>query len=443
MINKKRMSAYSPYLLLLGVMILYHFFASVTFGDDAVYFSKVLDQQSLGHFLSLRYNTWSSRIFIEGVLVYIAKWDPVIWKVLDVLFVMLAAWSIRRITDITNDVFENTLVAGLILLYPFVQMSSAGWIATTMNYLWPLSLLLYSFSVIKKAICGQKFAWYEGVLSCAALLFGANQEQAMVIACCAIAGIGIYFVLKKTCHWLYFAYLGITVLNLGLMVFCPGNAERVAMETEKWLPAFAQATLWDKIYLGVTDTINLLSKRPNYMLILFLLLLCYFVIRKSKNVFVWLVALYPVAYVGICTYLRPSLYAVWGGFEKIFGPAPASVSSFKQCIPLILQIVFIAAILYCLYELFGFKYHFLMTAGVLGVGFVTRMAMGFSPTLYASDMRTFLFFDFAIIFACIWMVCKSDAVMKNKFFKSGVYLYLAVGCMNMVIDTVKAIGVLK
>ena len=41
----------------------------------------------------------------------------------------------------------NIMILWLILLYPVDRMAGAGWAATTVNYVWPLSLGLFSVFV--------------------------------------------------------------------------------------------------------------------------------------------------------------------------------------------------------------------------------------------------------------------------------------------------------
>ena len=63
-------------------------------------------------------------------------------------------------------------VTGLVLLYPFADMASAGWIATTTNYLWPLWGVLVIGMVLEQLRCGRKVPVWEAAaafLACAGL----------------------------------------------------------------------------------------------------------------------------------------------------------------------------------------------------------------------------------------------------------------------------------
>ena len=66
-------------------------------------------------------------------------------------------------------------------------MSSAGWMATTINYYWSLGAILINLYYLKKANNLIKLKWYEYIISSIALLFAANQEQGFAIL------LGTYF----------------------------------------------------------------------------------------------------------------------------------------------------------------------------------------------------------------------------------------------------------
>ena len=67
------------------------------------------------------------------------------------------------------------------MLYPIMDMASAGWIATTLNYFWPLVLGTYSFVAIDKVIAGKHVKFYEIVLSIVAAVIAIDVEQYVVL----------------------------------------------------------------------------------------------------------------------------------------------------------------------------------------------------------------------------------------------------------------------
>jgi hypothetical protein len=113
------------------------------FGDD-IKFVKIMERYDYNIFQVLyhRYNTWSSRIFIEFFDFIIPCLPVYIWKVSDIIICLLL-WKMSAIY------IEDKYISGLCLLaYPFFHMGSAGWQVTTIVYLWTFVVWLSVISSI-------------------------------------------------------------------------------------------------------------------------------------------------------------------------------------------------------------------------------------------------------------------------------------------------------
>ena len=104
-------------------------------GDD-LWYAKVLSNQSLAGFLSFRYYEWSSRLIIDCLTVILTKESYLIWKILDTILYTLGVYLLIKFINEDNDKYITLIGVSLFLMYPFFDMASAGWIATTLNYLW-------------------------------------------------------------------------------------------------------------------------------------------------------------------------------------------------------------------------------------------------------------------------------------------------------------------
>ena len=140
--------------------VLWHVILSTNVGDDMVYFKTLLDgNSSLGEILAHRYETWSSRMVIEAVLIPLVH-CPLLWKILDIVIFTSLPVLLCGLLGVTGR--GRWFVTGLVLLYPFADMASAGWIATTTNYLWPLWGVLVIGMVLKQLCC---LAWKCCIIS--------------------------------------------------------------------------------------------------------------------------------------------------------------------------------------------------------------------------------------------------------------------------------------
>lgn len=93
----------------------------------------------------------------------------------------------------------------------------------------------------------------------------------------------------------------------------------------------------------------------------------------------------------------------------------------------LLFVVVIFSMVYSLFFCFENKFNFLFSLGVLSIGFASRMLMGFSPTIWASGERTFLFFYFSMIMVSVLVYKEiiSEEVKKN--------VYISLGLLDFII----------
>ena len=177
--------------------VLWHVILSTNVGDDMVYFKTLLDgNSSLGEILAHRYETWSSRMVIEVVLIPLVH-CPLLWKILDIVIFTSLPVLLCGLLGVTGR--GRWVVTGLVLLYPFADMASAGWIATTTNYLWPLWGVLVIGMVLKQLRCGRKVPVWEVAAALLACAYAGSQEQAAVLLLLLLAAIIIRHevILKK------------------------------------------------------------------------------------------------------------------------------------------------------------------------------------------------------------------------------------------------------
>jgi len=114
---------------------------------------------------------------------------------------------------------------------------------------------------------------------------------------------------------------------------------------------------------------------------------------------------------------------------------------------ILLYLCSFAVILFCmalsLYFSFGKSATTLFLLMILGLGLASRMIMGFSPTLYASGIRTFVPLQFAMVFCSMFIFDKLYELFSEKAMKVTAFLLLFCGslafCLQINIDTIACI----
>lgn len=435
--NKKK---FYIIILFLIVILAYHFLLREYTGDFKEMFSQLMDKDTLGDALRKRYETWSSRVFIEAPLILLAHNNAVLlWKVCNIFVWLALALSLMYLTHYKNI----TMLIGLILMYPVTDMASAGWIATYINYLWPLTAGCISVIALDKMYYDKKIYFPEAVMYLLLELFATNFETFGVMYVCILLWyIGNLWYekkirFKKVCFWILQM-----VVALGNVIFAltyPGNFIRKQEEVGRWMKDFAQWTVVDKLVMGVNTTMHsLFDGNLVFAVFLFVLLInCFF--YKKSDIKIRTVGMIPVVFLLSRTILKPIIAIYFPLYNWIFdvNDKVNSMNYNKACMyfPFALYMIMIVAIVWILLNTMmnlrtGIKFVVLFASALL-----TRVAMGFSPTLYASKNRTFIFVEFTIIFLIVCIYSENEQkITDNK------KVYGVLKCLFICIVGISVLG---
>lgn len=427
-IDKKVVMENLPFLLVGAVALLWHLVLKISAGDDVVYFQTLMDGRSIWEILVHRYQTWSSRMAIEFVLIPLVNY-PLLWKILDVLvFSTIPVWMYHILSDIPANAGISQrdkkqslrlkwLVCGFTLLYPFSDMVSAGWIATTTNYLWPLWCAFLLVFLLKKMIYRQKLHWYTALAGVLVCIYGSSQEQVAAILL-------VIFILAVVCFWrrkhffcpLLYVFLGITAVSLITILRCPGNVIRSAQEIEARMPEFAELSFLEKVYMGAANVERIFIAGVNSIFLVVVLVLAALVYIKTKDYWKTLISGIPALLLmgyGVIRTGHP-----W--FEKIFvipeQTAEWNFASPVTYLPILFLMVAAGSILYALFLLLQDQVElYAAVVFLLGAGLASGIVMGFSPTIYASANRPYMYLYFILMMTALYCQNKLHRIYHNAF----------------------------
>lgn len=400
-----------PFLLLAAAAFIPLLFVSLYAGDD-IYFTDTAARMGLFDFLVMRYHTWTSRVVIEFFLYFFTN-HGLLFRIVDAGMYALLAWSLYRLLPTPKPKGANWLVVALIAFIPLEIYFSAGWLTTNVHYLWVTTLGVFSLVPLRKLEDGEAFRWYEYPLYLFALVYAASNEQLLVAVGLLY---GLYFLsnaLKKRFHP-YVLLAG--VVSAGGLVWAltsPGNAARKTAEIANWFPGFESLSLLKKLEMAFAGTSFQFFYNIDGVFLIFCLLLSALVWRKTAKWYERAVGSLPLA----ITLIFGFAFKGW----KILAAVASRVGTsqfihvlrrpavdygnalntdYGMLIPAYLLVLLGgAAIVYSLFVVFQKRGTLAVMASVLGAGFLTRMLMALSPTLFASGLRTFLTLYCALIFA--------------------------------------------
>lgn len=389
------------------ILPLYYAFISFLFTlESIIYINDAGDQTTFAHmaqkygffeFAIYRYKTWSSRLLIESVTMFMSNhyllFDVTVLISVAIFFycfngIFLREEKYRKLQFVSPVIF--------LLSFPSLFFTSAGLIATVTNYLFPM----ISFVIAWYCIIQEKH-WYT-ILSLPFLVFACMQEQFTVYAFIlfVFALISSYLECKRI-NKNYFIATCVSLLGLVSGLLCPGSANRLTTETKIWYPGFETISFPVKIIKGYLETNRVLFVTSELNIVYLLLVLIIVVSIMKKQYFATFVS-GTVIYTVITQRLGMNslLTAVQRTIDNQNKSEIPNYFSLKENLyPIVLYTLILCIVAVVVFMIFKEWKGGLTALVVLAAGYASRMTVSLSPTIYASGLRTYtpLIFSFVIV----------------------------------------------
>lgn len=410
---------YYMFFILFAVVLIF-FMKTTKNGDDIIYSGYLVDR-SLKQFLIDRYENWTSRLIIETILVLLCS------KVPYTIFCFLNSATYVIMTIILSKIFNkeqnkniNIFLCFLVLLYPLSHIGSAGYMATSINYLLPLTCLFYSIYVVLQIINSEKISKISYIIAIITSLIACNMEQMCIVFVGFLFLAEIFIIINKKSikkNWYLILLFAISIIELIFIAKCPGNSNRYNKEIKNWYNEFANYGLPSKIYLGIVPTAkDILNQKIIFTT--FTLFLMIYTFYKTKNKILRALAVIDFSFFLVIGMLRSLTTSIFPNTNKIYNIINATGINGKLtampnliCLAMILFVSF--TLIYLLYKVFDNN---LIYPLILFGGFVSRLMMGFSPTVFASSSRTsiILYFSALVLSLIIYRELYNSKEIKNE-----------------------------
>lgn len=428
-----------PFLVLMGAFLIYHWLMQGWIGDDYSY-SQTLNDKTVPEYMSIFWTRWASRVLVGTVAVIITHVSFALWKILDILFIGFIGYAISELTGFKNKRKANYIISCFIFMYGFGAMATAGWAVTTMTYLWPMACGIYAAVSIRYIYEGRKLKWYNYFLFTATLIYGANLEQMGIMMSVAFTIALIYFIIvKRPWKFICFQWV-IAVIDMLLIFISPGNSVRNAEEAADCFPDFLSFGFLEKVELGYSSTLFRIITERNVLYMFLTALLAVSVWKKYRDPLYRAISMLPFAAFAILGFGQNTAVYFFPGLSRILQQMTehgiitlANFDTRKSYISIVLFGMICAAILISIYILYGNTIKSLSLIMLIVTGFATRMALAFTPTIWKSDERTYLFMMFGAVICCVVIMYDFMAAYKDTkqaraiwyimtIFASGCYL---------------------
>lgn len=433
--KNKNIAAWTPFLLVAMVGLFYHL-RMVPMGGDDIFFCQATEETTLWAYLANRYETWTSRVVSEFLLVNVIQ-VPLLWRIID--FLMFATWPMILSKIFGGGRLVNWCAAGAVLLFPFHDMGTAGWITTTVTHFWPLWGIFFVGMLIKKMLASERIHPAEAVFGVLVCIMTGSHEQYAVIMFVLFVLYGIYLWQQRRKPENLPVLLPLVIVNLiSLLVIllCPGNAERNKVSIAD-LPIYEKFNFGEKLYLGLLSIERVFIANVDAVFFAVVFLWVALVYLKTKDYKRTLLSGLPLWILFGQTVLRTAYPGLSGLFvmpEQILSWSWGELSTW---LPMVYLAVSVGAMLYALYQLLGKELReYISVIILLGCGFGAGMVLGFMATIYVSGERVYAPLYSILLTVTLLCICKMREIVEEKIKQTGgklVVTLLAVVCLTNIL----------
>ena len=435
-----------PYIILFTIMFIITSLKQ-NVRDDLIFqnFSTIFEQPRILYFVRWRFFRWTSRVIIEILTVLIVRDFRWMWKFVDPIIYVILAYSIFRVFTNKNKSNKTmiSIIVSLILIIPQIYLGEAGWVATTLVYLWPTALAIMCLIPIKKCIEGEKIKWFEIPVYLGALIFAVNSEQVAAIMFTVYAIFTVYLAIKHKLNPLIVIMLLLSLASMIFILLCPGNAARSVSEIKMHFLDYPMLNIIDKIFIGLYILVQHFVNEFNSIYVLFTVFIAISIFKKYHNIFYRIISIFPVfmgvAFNGIGEIIAKktlgNLHYIVKGYFSTHDTILINYENFdiiSAYFPVVLAIITIGCLVASIYLIFKEqKSELLIALLVFGAGICSKFILVFSTTVFCSGNRTEFIFIITMIILITMILDKYESKNLNKVFN-----VLAIYSLIMLLENI-------
>ncbi|EJO15444.1 hypothetical protein [Streptococcus salivarius] len=407
---------YSLWLYYIFISFLFTLESVVYIGDpgDQFEFAKMANKFSFFGFAIFRYKTWSSRLLIESITMFLSA-HYLIFKFCLFAGMIIFFYVLNELLINNTKDYRIKFITPILFLisFPSVFFTSAGLIATMTNYLFPMISFVVGCYLLKHSS-----KWFI-VSSVPFLIFSCMQEQFTVFAfLLAIYILFKNFIINKEEMSLNVIPLVVcSILGLVSAVLAPGSKIRVILETKTWYPGFDKLSIYTKVAKGFLETNRVLFLSTELSVIFLILLLFIFVSLTKK---LWTVTFISSGFLYILLTNKLGVSSILSALSRLIEIQNSRNNMiyfnwFENLFPLILYTSILVVLAYITFKSFSDFAKGMDALVILAIGYISRMTVSLSPTLYASQLRTFTPLVFSLLILSILLIKEGiDNLSINK-----------------------------
>jgi len=432
MVKKHHRIFFEIFVNLSFFLLFFFFFRYVSFqpGDDEI-FIGFRQQISLGEFILQYYNTWSGRIFSNFLVYVLAKPPIVVWQIFMALILTVFGRTMYFYFSIPlgNRFWRKIALIllcylGVFLFSSAVLIPSVFWFTGSIYYVVPVVFALVAFVPFLKLLhtnntrTSKFWPLYIIPTICVAL----SNEQVSIGLLLITSGSLLLAKNRKVNfpHQLIFLYILLIVFTV-VSIAAPGNLLRLQQETQVWFSEYINFDFIEKVALAFGFSLTTIVNQWYYLMGLIWAASAILVLTQTRKWTSWLLSIFLFFYAlvaGLRFVTSLSFIAQQGifqftdslfSFSFLLGPERVNATAifvyfFWSLGILLLPIAWLLTIKQNPTGLVLCYLYFVVLFLIL--------AIGCSPTLFASGGRTGFVPNALLLIILIWIL----KLLKDKPF---------------------------
>ena len=163
---------YPAEVLFVGIFLLW-LPVPVTAGDDNWFLATYIlnFDENLINFLRFRYDTWSTRLLLEAYTLFLLK-HPILYRLSMAVWVVAVVTGLRRLVGQNRNDKVLWAMCACVALIPMDLNLRAGYVCTTVNYVFTLGCILWAVVPVVERLRGNKPPVWQEVLSLLLMILG-------------------------------------------------------------------------------------------------------------------------------------------------------------------------------------------------------------------------------------------------------------------------------
>ncbi|KAB2725359.1 DUF6056 family protein [Brucella anthropi] len=362
---------------------------------DDVTFSHALDNVKIVDYLIHRYKMWSGRVVIEAIMVSTITIHA-FWKIMIPVCLILSSyllWSITLKERVPCKVGMPLVIFSLLLINAPVAGDAQWWVTGFYNYLLPSTCALFLLNELLSF--SQKKSIF--IISVLLSIIATSSEQVALFLIISIPF--IYFIdrSKRSSNIALSSAYVVVLMGSAVTLLSPGSTARFSVEAARYMPQILDMSIFQKTIIGVDRLVENISYNRNICFIFSVVSFLSFLIKKgrvdflSKMSVIFSVSALIFSLTSLSFYMRDINYITYYG--KFYSVDFGAMKVYGCYLFYLITLMVMAA---GSIESASGERDF-RSFVVLLTGCLVTIAIGLSPTAYASGERVLYVFNISLI----------------------------------------------